>query len=62
MIYSQGTFPEAGRGGCDEGGREHDFLPCPISLEDVRNNFSQFELLTDNVIFKRDGLQPHCPL
>lgn len=47
-----GTFPKPLQE-CDEWTEKHDFSPLSITLENVKENFSQFNLLTDNVIFKK---------
>ncbi len=46
------TFPKPLQE-CDEWTEKYDFSPLKVSLEDVEQNFAQFNLLTDNVIFKK---------
>lgn len=47
-----GTFPKPLQE-CDEWTEKHDFNPLIVSLQQVKKNFTKFNLLTDNVIFKK---------
>lgn len=44
------TFPKP-KYACDEWTEIHDFSALAVTVEDVKNNFNKFSLLTDNVIF-----------
>jgi len=46
------TFPEP-QYECDNWTEVYDFTALSVSLGDVKSNFSKFDLLTDNVIFKQ---------
>ena len=46
------TFPKP-QYECDGWSDKHDFSALSVSLEDVKDNFDKFGLLTDNVIFKK---------
>lgn len=46
---------------CDEWTQKYDFQPLSVGIESVKENFRQFELLTDNVIFKRGWFSDTIP-
>lgn len=46
------TFPEP-QYECDKWTELHDFSALSVSLEDVKSNFNEFSLLTENIIFKK---------
>lgn len=47
-----GTFPKPLQE-CDEWTEKHDFSSLSVSLDQVKQNFTVFDLLTDNIIFKK---------
>lgn len=55
-----GLFPKPEHE-CDEWTEKHDFSPLSVTLEKVRDNFSKFNLLTDNVIFKKGWFSETLP-